>query len=88
MKCGREAGGEMVEKLGICPAAVSGDGNDVNGGKFRGRVCWAIVGTFCEDTVEGLFAKDLRTCLECDFYKKVIKEEGDNFEMLLPLSRL
>lgn len=87
MNCGREAGGKNAEKLGVCPAAIFGEGNEANGGKYRGRVCWSIVGTFCQDSVKGTFAKDLRTCLQCDFYKKVMKEEDDKFEMLLPLSR-
>jgi hypothetical protein len=88
MKCGREPGGKKVKQLGVCPAAISGEGDGSNQGKFRGRICWAVAGTFCEDTVKGSFAKKIRTCLVCPFYTKVLEEEGNDFEMLLPLSDL
>lgn len=85
-QCGREKGGAREKELGVCPATISGKGDGFNGGLVRGRVCWAVAGTFCEGTVEGSFAKDYRTCLECDFYASVLEEEGVFFDLLLPLS--
>ena len=84
-KCGRQPGGKKVKELGICPATLSGDGDGFNNGKYQGRVCWAVVGTFCDGEVKGSFAKKTHTCLTCDFYKKVLEEEEDNFELLLPI---
>jgi hypothetical protein len=84
-KCGREPGGKKVEKLGVCPAAKPGEGSGVNHGKYQGRICWAVAGTFCEGEIKGSFAKGTHTCLTCDFYRKVVDEEDDDFNMLLPL---
>ena len=79
-KCGREPGGAKVKELGVCPVAVEACLNGFNCGKNAGRCCWAVAGTFCEGDVEGLFAKKLTTCLECDFFKLVNKEEGTNLK--------
>lgn len=84
-RCGREPGGGAVDKLGICPAAQSGEGNALNHGAYRGRICWAVAGTFCEGEPAGSFARGTHTCLSCNFYKKVLAEEGENFIMLFPV---
>ncbi len=76
MKCGREPGGRNVHKLGVCPASTETRANGINGGKNAGRVCWVMAGTFCKGKVQGTFAKKMTTCLECEFYKHVWKEEG------------
>ena len=85
MGCGREKAGSQVKGFGICPAAQTGEGNGVNNGEKRGRVCWSVAGTFCDDSIKGTFAKEFHTCLECPFYKKIVEEEGNDFEMLLPI---
>lgn len=82
-KCGREQHGEKSKEQGVCPAAVEGQGSGHNCGDYRGRMCWAVAGTFCEGEVTGSYAQKTKTCLTCDFYKKVVEEEKDNFEMLL-----
>lgn len=79
-KCGRGPGGEKVKELGLCPAAVEINVNGVNCGKNAGRCCWAVAGTFCEGKVQGEFARRLTTCLQCDFFKLVSKEEGANLK--------
>ncbi|MDI6777957.1 MAG: hypothetical protein QMD77_02095 [Patescibacteria group bacterium] len=79
-KCGREPGGEKVEELGICPAPLEKRTDGINGGKNGGRACFAIAGTFCEGKIQGTLAKKLGDCLECDFFRQVVKEEGDQFE--------
>jgi hypothetical protein len=81
MKCGRQPGGENVDKLGICPAAISGNYNGTNKGKFRGRFCWAVTGTLCEGDVQGTYAKKVMDCIHCKFLKHVNEEEGRDFKL-------
>ncbi len=79
-KCGRESGGSKADELGICPAAIEIKVNRVNGGKNGGRACWVIAGTLCGGKVQGLFANKLANCLECDFYKNVLNEQGKDLQ--------
>jgi len=69
MKCGREPGGDKVAELGTCPAATDKSLDGINFGTNGGRICWALVGTFCAGEVPGTFAKKLDSCTECDFYQ-------------------
>jgi hypothetical protein len=78
-KCGREPGGPRVPELGVCPAATEVRVDGLNDGTNGGRVCWGIAGTFCGGEVQGSFAAKLNTCLECEFYRLVRKEEGARF---------
>ncbi len=80
-ECGREAGGKSVAEFGVCPATEETRLNNVHGGKNAGRACWVIAGTFCGDKAQGTFAQKEKTCLICDFYKSVRKEEGKEFQM-------
>lgn len=87
-KCGRIPGGSNVDKLGICPAFTSEKVNTINNGKNGGRACWVIAGTFCEDEVQGTYAVKFSTCMNCDFYKLVLQEEGKDWQgaiEILPL---
>ena len=59
-KCGREAKGSNVSELGVCPACTKG----------AGQACWMVTGTFCNDEVQGTFAKKEHNCLKCDFYQQ------------------
>ncbi len=77
-KCGREPGGYNVIHLGICPAALEIRTNKFNGVENGGRSCWAIAGTLCDGKITGIFAKDFGSCLRCDFYEKVMLEDGAN----------
>lgn len=80
-KCGRSPGGEKEKELGICPVTVEPRVDGTHGGKNGGRVCWLIAGTLCEGKVQGTFADKIGDCLiDCDFYKKVKEEEGENLE--------
>ncbi len=45
----------------------------------RGRICWAVAGTMCDNQVSGAFAQKRVTCMSCDFFKKVRSEEGEDF---------
>ncbi len=75
-KCGRQPGGNMVDELGVCPAAVFDDMKGVNGGLNGGRCCWIVAGTFCAGKVEGTFAQKIDQCMSCDFFNKVLEEEN------------
>ena len=78
-KCGRQPGGEKVEEFGVCPAAIHGEYDGKNGGKYGGRYCWAIVGTLCHGEIQGTFAMKISNCLYCKFLKQVNEEEGRYF---------
>jgi hypothetical protein len=77
-KCGREPNGAKAKELGVCPAAIAKKVDGLNHGKNGGRVCWAVAGTFCNDEVQGTFAKKYETCVDCDFFRLVAIEEGPN----------
>ena len=79
MDCGREPGGRNVDEFGVCPASVEERLDGVHSGGHGGRACWAIAGTFCEGEVQGTHAEKERTCLACEFYKLVRKEEQRGF---------
>lgn len=79
-KCGREEGGSNCEEFGICPAYTETRTNGIHNGINGGRCCWVIAGTICGGVVQGTFAQKVLTCMRCDFYGVVLKEEGeDNF---------
>lgn len=86
-KCGRQAGGEHVHDLGICPATVEDRLNGVHGGVNAGRSCWVIAGTLCKGEVQGTFAHKYKNCENCDFYKKVKAEEFTGFTLSALLLR-
>ncbi|MBF0475198.1 MAG: hypothetical protein HQK59_05075 [Deltaproteobacteria bacterium] len=57
-KCGRQAGGDKVKEIGVCPAYPD-----------YGKCCARVAGTLCGGKVQGTFATEMTTCLDCDFYK-------------------
>jgi hypothetical protein len=80
-KCGRYPGGEHEKELGVCPVTVEPRVNGTHGGVNGGRACWLLAGTLCGGQVQGTFAQKLGNCMiDCEFYKKVEEEEGENFE--------
>ncbi len=76
LKCGREPGGEKIAEFGVCPAAKDSSFDGLNRGKNGGRICWAVAGTFCGGKVQGTFAEKRKSCINCEFYKSVRKEQG------------
>lgn len=74
-KCGREYGGENADSLGVCPAHTEKKLDGIHGGRNAGRSCWVIAGTFCGGKVQGTFAEKEKSCLSCDFYKLVRRDE-------------
>jgi hypothetical protein len=47
------------------------------GGKFGGRCCWTVAGTFCFGEAQGTFARKFNDCMECDFFWLVAGEEEE-----------
>lgn len=82
-KCGREPGGARTGESGICPAAADSAGNGINSGQKGGRICWAIAGTFCGGKVQGDFAQKQVSCMSCEVFKMVKKEEGSDFTLMM-----
>lgn len=84
-KCGREQGGAKSAEMGVCPAFTSTATNGVNGGKNGGRICWAVAGTFCGGKVQGDFAQKSVSCMSCEVFKMVKKDEGaEGFVLMKP----
>ena len=78
-KCKRMPGGTKASEFGACHAATATNHNGKNGGKNAGRYCWRLTGTLCGDGIQGVHVLKMQECIECDFYKKVRKEEGVTF---------
>ena len=87
MKCGREPDGYTADILGVCPAASAEECNDINGGKNAGRICWAIAGTFCRNKINGCQAASISSCMLCEVYEKVRREENNETFHLLGTSQ-
>lgn len=77
LKCGRELGGIKEKELGTCPAATSVQYDGTNRGTAAGRFCWIIEGTLCPGNVVSKF----KTCINCTFYKLVMDQEKDLFQL-------
>jgi hypothetical protein len=85
-KCGRESGGSNTAEYNTCPAATETSVHGINGGKNGGRICWAIAGTLSNEKIKGTFAREIFSCLNCDFFKLVRSEEKVNsYEILTPI---
>ncbi len=84
--CGREPEGAKVADLGECPAASDTTSTGMNDGTNGGRICWAVTGTFCGGKVQGTFAEKQLSCMNCEWFKTVKKEQKTtgNFQMLKP----
>jgi hypothetical protein len=79
-KCGGEPGGVHSHDLGVCPASTEKRLNGVHNGENSGRSCWVVAGTMCRGEVRGNFAQTYETCLICDFFNKVRREEKGNYQ--------
>lgn len=77
--CGRSAIGRKRNEFGICPATIATIHDGKNGGQAAGRYCWKVAGTFCGGEVQGTFAQKFMTCLTCEFFQLVKREEGAGF---------
>lgn len=78
--CGRGPNG-CSERTNICPAATEKRLDGVHGGINAGRACWVVAGTMCQGKVQGVFVEKYLTCRDCDFYKKVQRENFTDFQV-------
>jgi hypothetical protein len=69
-RCGRGPDGKND-----CPSAKDSTLHGVHGGANAGRACWVVAGTCGGSAVTGEFAKQLKDCLRCNFYKSVEADE-------------
>lgn len=81
-KCGRQQGGENVQTMGTCPAAVSNDFDGVNYGEFGGRFCWAIKDACSGGKPSANRVARLKNCINCMVFKVIQDEEGNGFVMM------
>jgi EAL and modified HD-GYP domain-containing signal transduction protein len=70
--------------MGICPAALGSEWNNINHGEAAGRVCWAISGTFCNGKVQGAMQSKLSDCKSCEVFRQIHRDEGPLF-VLAPI---
>ena len=70
-----------------CPTLLESRLDGVHNGIKAGRACWVVAGTYCGGEVQGKFAQKYATCMNCDFYQKVLFEEGHKFEITLVLMK-
>jgi hypothetical protein len=82
MKCGREPGGKYASHFGICLAASDTTHDGVHGGRNAGRACWMVAGTASGRKPEGTFVEKCLECSKCRFYRRVKREEGEDFVAL------
>ncbi len=87
--CGRETGGYEAGRYGVCSASISSECDGLNDGTYGGRICWATAGTFASGNVTGKYACEKFSCINCDFFKIVSDEQGENnFEMVTPAQKM
>ena len=79
MNCGQNPISKINSKTEICPAVKNSEFDGTNNGKFAGRACWIIAGSFCLENKKGAFSGKIMSCLYCEFFEKVKNEEGKNF---------
>lgn len=77
--CGREPRGKRCEAHGTCPASVDARLNGANSGVNGGRACWALTQTLCHGLIGDNLIEKMARCLECEFRRQVLREEGKNF---------
>jgi len=77
-KCGREADGENIHSLGVCPAANQEKYNEINDGINGGRFCWLVEDTLCNGEIQSSFFDKFEQCLKCKFYLLIQKQENHN----------
>ena len=75
------------DRTNRCPTVSEERLDGVHNGEKAGRACWVVAGTYCNGTVQGKFAQKYSTCMNCDFYQKVLEEEGHKFEITLRLMK-
>ena len=80
-KCGREPGGRLASRLGVCPAASFPAADGYLGGRSGGRACCFVAGTLCEEVLQGTYRDKSEHCWDCDFYRLLRHEHGASFSI-------
>ncbi len=80
-KCGREPGGRLATRRGVCPAASFAAADGYLGGTNGGRACCFVAGTLCEENLQGTYRDKGKDCMDCDFYQRLRREHGAAFSM-------
>jgi hypothetical protein len=88
LNCGREEGGCNVKELGVCPASTEAKLNNIHSGENAGRACWIVAGTYCSGEAQGAFVQKVAKCGNCDFYRKVFKEEIGTYKLPMELLKI
>lgn len=81
LMCGREQGGIHEQEFGVCPVTFAKRLDGEHGGVNGGRTCWVVAGTLCGGEAQGSFVDKYGTCMQCDFYRLVLEEEGIDFKV-------
>lgn len=66
-KCGREPGGALSSRYGVCPGALCCQDD----GFLRDsslKHCWRTAGTFSGGRAQGTCASKLDSCAQCECY--------------------
>lgn len=85
-ECGQERIGRNNSRV-KCPVPEMTFSNGLNSGENAGRICWLIAHTMCKGEGETTFEEMIKICSECDFYKLVKEEEGEEFVLSLDTLR-
>lgn len=81
MNCGREPGGSLAEKDGICPAAIYEPADGFLDGTNGGCACAFVTGTFCEEVLQGTYRDKSKECWDCEFFRMLRRKHGAAFSM-------
>jgi hypothetical protein len=84
--CGQERTGRNNSHV-KCPVPEMTTSNGINGGKNAGRICWLVSHTMCKGETDTTFEEMIKICGECDFYKLVKEEEGEELVLSLDMLR-
>ncbi|MHB8883014.1 MAG: two-CW domain-containing protein [Thermodesulfovibrionales bacterium] len=76
--CGRCG---SVSRSNVCPVCTETKLHGTHDGINGGRACWAVPHTKCDGRTQGDFGKELRICMECDFYRLVKAEENGAYQL-------
>ena len=80
-KCGREAGGEKVYELGICPATIFEPADGFLDANNAGKACAYVAGTFCSGTIQGTAREKEKNCATCEFYNALRDRYGSEVSL-------
>ena len=64
---------------GLCPVFIDKESDGMHSGRKAGRVCWTVLNTICNGSVQRTYRQKYETCSNCDFYRYVLDDEAANF---------